>query len=275
MTKEKFVQLITADQPKTPQYFSYDANFNMSKHAILDDVLAKSMKPLSVDEAIQKRNAGAHLLDGRESDAYASKHVVDTINIPMKGHYATWAGTFLDHGKPVVIIAEPGKEREAAMRLGRIGFDNVVGYVKDGMSAFEKREDLLASNVRVTPDVLATQMKSEKPPLVVDVRNDAEWNSANIEGSVHMPLISLLEKVETLPRDREVVILCASGNRSSTAASLLSQRGVTRVTDLAGGIEAWQKQHLPVKQTASCTKNAEVTAPTDENTSRRDAESGK
>lgn len=274
MTKEKFIDLVTADQPKTPQYFGYDANYNMKKHKTLDEVLEKSMKPLTVDEAIQKRNAGAHLLDGRESDDFAKRHVVDAISIPMKGHYATWAGTFLDHNKPVVIIADAGKEREAAMRLGRIGFDNVVGYVKDGMAAFEKRDDLVASNMRATPDTLASLLKSSKPPMVVDVRTDAEWNVANIDGSVHMPLISLLDKVDSLPRDRELVILCATGNRSSTAASLLSQRGVTHVTDLAGGIEAWQKQHLPVKQAVSCTKNVEVTVPTDENASRRDANSG-
>jgi hydroxyacylglutathione hydrolase len=243
----------------------------LSQHKTLDEVLEKSLKPLTVDEAIQQRNAGAHLLDGRESDDLAKRHVVDAISIPMKGHYATWAGTFLDHNKPVVIIADAGKEREAAMRLGRIGFDNVVGYVKDGIAAFEKRDDLVVSNVRATPETLSAQMKSEKPPMVVDVRNDAEWNSANIEGSVHMPLISLLDRVDSLPRDRELVILCATGNRSSTAASLLSQRGVTRVTDLAGGIEAWQKQHLPVKQAVSCTKNSEVMAPRDENTSKRDA----
>ncbi len=271
MSKEKFIALITADQPKTPQYFGYDANYNLSKHKTLDEVLQKSLKPLSVDEAIQERNAGGHILDGRESDEFAKRHVVDAISIPMKGHYATWAGTFLDHNKPVVIIAEPGKEREAAMRLGRIGFDNVVGYVKDGIAAFDKRDDLVASNVRATPDGLLAQMKSQKPPLVVDVRNDAEWNSASIEGSVHMPLIGLLDKVDSLPRDRELVILCATGNRSSTAASLLSQKGVTHVTDLAGGIEAWQKQHLPVKQAVSCSKNAEVVAPTDENTPKRDA----
>ncbi len=271
MTKEKFISLITEDQPKTPQYFGYDATYNLTKHKTLDEVLEKSLKPLTVDEAIQQRNGGAHLLDGRESDEFAKRHVVDAISIPMKGHYATWAGTFLDHNKPVVIISDPGKEREAAMRLGRIGFDNVVGYVKGGIGAFEKRDDLVASNVRVTPDALAMQMKSDKPPMVVDVRNDAEWNSARIEGSVHMPLIGLLDKVDSLPRDRELIILCATGNRSSTAASLLSQKGVTHVTDLAGGIEAWQKQQLPVKQAVSCTKAPEAIAPTDENTSKRDA----
>lgn len=149
----------------------------------------------------------------------------------------------------------------------------VVGYVKGGIASFGKRDDLVASNVRVTPEGLAGLMKTKTPPLVVDVRNDAEWNSASIDGTVHLPLISLLEKVNTLPRDRELVILCATGNRSSTAASLLSQRGLAHVTDLAGGIEAWQKQNLPVKQAASCSKNAATCAPTDENQSKPNATS--
>lgn len=270
MTKEKFISLITADQPQMPKYFGYDASVNLSKHDTLDVVLERSLKPLTVDEVVQQKNAGAYLLDGRESDAFAARHVIDAISIPMKGHYATWAGTFLNHEKPVVIVAEPGTEREAALRLGRIGFDRVVGYVKGGMSAFGDRADLVSTIKRETPSTLETSMKSDKPPYVVDVRNDSEWNSGQIDGSVHLPLINLLERADSLPRDRQLVILCATGNRSSTAASLLSQRGVTQVTDLRGGIEAWKKLNLPVKQTVTSNTTAEVKAPTDENTSKRD-----
>jgi hydroxyacylglutathione hydrolase len=113
-------------------------------------------------------------------------------------------------------------------------------------------------------------LKSGKPPIVVDVRNDSEWNSGQIDGSLHVPLINLLERADSLPRDRQLVILCATGNRSSTAASLLSQRGVTQVTDLRGGIEGWKKLNLPVKQTVSASTKAECKVPTDENTSKRD-----
>lgn len=270
MTKEKFITLITADQPQMPKYFGYDANVNLSKHDTLDEVLMRSLKPLTVDEAIQQKNAGAYILDGRESDQFAAGHIVDSISIPMNGHYATWAGTFLNHEKPVVIVADAGKEREAALRLGRIGFDRVVGYVKDGMSAFGERADLVAKNTRETAETLETSLKSGKPPIVVDVRNDSEWNSGQIDGSLHVPLINLLERADSLPRDRQLVILCATGNRSSTAASLLSQRGVTQVTDLRGGIEGWKKLNLPVKQTVSASTKAECKVPTDENTSKRD-----
>lgn len=247
MSKEKLVALLTANQPKAPKYFNHDANYNMTNHASLEDVLDKGLKPLSIEEALQLKNSGAYLLDGRESDAYAKMHVVDSINIPLKGRYATWAGTFIDHQKPVVVICEPGQQREAAMRLGRIGLDNVVGYVKGGVNAFKDRADLVRSNIRETPKTLVERMKSDNPPYVVDVRAESERQDAYVDGTVNVPLIEILENVDKLPKDKDLVIMCASGNRSSTAASLLSQLGVTRVTDLAGGIEAWQELKLPTK----------------------------
>jgi rhodanese-related sulfurtransferase len=251
MSKEKLVELLTANQPKAPKYFGYDAAVNVSAHATLDDVLTKELKPLSVDEALLQKNSGAYLLDGRESDAYAAQHVLDSINIPLKGKYATWAGTFLDHDKPVVVICEPGQQREAVMRLGRIGLDNVAGYVDGGIKAFSDRADLVASNVRETPETLVKRMESKNPPYVIDVRSEGERQDAYIDGTVNLPLIDILEHVDALPKDKDLVIMCASGNRSSTAASLLAQRGVSRITDLAGGIEGWQAVKLPVKQVAS------------------------
>jgi len=252
MSKEKLVELLTANQPKAPKYFGYDAAVNLSPHATLDDVLSKGLKPLTVDQALLQKNSGAYLLDGRESDAYAALHVMDSINIPLKGRYATWAGTFLDHEKPVVVICEPGQQREAVLRLGRIGLDNVAGYVDGGIKAFNGRDDLVRSNVRETPQTLVKRMQSANPPYVIDVRSESERDAAYVDGTVLMPLIEILEHVEKLPKDKDLVIMCASGNRSSTAASLLAQRGVTRVTDLAGGIEGWQAVKLPVKQTAPC-----------------------
>ncbi len=137
MSKEKFVTLLTKDLPPAPKYFAYDAAFNCKSHPPLEEML-NSLKPLSLDEALKLKNSGAYLLDGRNADDYAKQHAVDSVNIPLKGRYATWAGTFIDHDKPVVVIADAGQEREAAMRLGRIGLDSVAGYVGGGMKAFDE-----------------------------------------------------------------------------------------------------------------------------------------
>ncbi len=245
MSKEQLVELLTKDLPPAPKYFAYDAAFNCKSHQSLDELM-KNLKPLSVDEALKLKNSGAYLLDGRESDLYAKNHVVDSVNIPLKGRYATWAGTFIDHEKPVVIIADPGQEKEAAMRLGRIGLDSVAGYIGGGMKAFDGREDLKRNNERVDAQELSKLMQSDKPPYVLDVRSQGEWQTAHIDNTHLLPLNDVLEHIDSLPKDREIIIMCASGNRSSTAASLLSQRGVTHLTDLRGGIEGWQQEKLPV-----------------------------
>ena len=113
---------------------------------------------------------GAQVLDVRDAVEYARAHLKGSLNIGLGGSYATWAGTILDREKPIVIIAEPGRQEEAAMRLGRIGFDSVVGYLRDGISALESRTDLMTGTTRVTPAEAAAALASSTPPLVLDIR---------------------------------------------------------------------------------------------------------
>lgn len=247
MSKEAFVKMIVANQPTAPKYFVYDKQVNVQNHRLLDDVITKSMKKISADDAIRMRNGGADIIDVREPDEFTKQFVVDTINMPLKTRYAMWAGAFLDPKKPVIVIADPGKEKEAVMRLGRVGLDNVVGYVDGGITAFADRKDLLKSASRATATDLSDQLKSANPPIVVDVRNKSETQVNSIAGSELIPLVDLLDSADKLPKDKDVVILCASGHRSSIAASLLRQRGIQRVTDLSGGMEAWLAAKQPVK----------------------------
>ncbi len=247
MSKDEFVKMIVANQPTAPKYFVYDKQVNVENHPMLDDIVSKSLKPMSADDAIRKRNGGADIIDVREPDDFSKQYVLDTINMPLKTRYAMWAGAFLDPRKPVIIIADPGKEKEAVMRLGRVGLDNVAGYVDGGIAAFAVKKDLLRSASRTTAIDLSDKLKSTNPPIVVDVRNKSETQVNSIEGSKLIPLVDLLNDTDKLPKDKDVVILCASGHRSSIAASLLRQRGVERVTDLTGGMEAWLAAKQPVK----------------------------
>ena len=130
MTKEEFIRLVTADQPDAPPYFTYDAILNTREHATLDKNLEQVLRPIELDDVLADGDAGAQILDVRDAVEYAKGHLAGSINIGLGGQYATWAGTVLDRAKPIVIIAEPGREKEAALRLGRIGFDHVKGYLK-------------------------------------------------------------------------------------------------------------------------------------------------
>jgi rhodanese-related sulfurtransferase len=146
----------------------------------------------------------------------------------------------------VVIVAHPGRESESAVRLGRIGFDNVVGYVQDGMRSMEKCPDLTVRTERYNAQLAAELMAGADAPQVVDVRNPREREQKHIEGSKSIPLNHLVERAGELPKDRALLVYCAGGYRSSIAASLLQRCGFERVSEIAGGIAAWEAAKLPV-----------------------------
>src|SRR5207248_3094735 len=133
MSREQFTQIVTADQPDTPAYFTYDAVLNARERPTLDEALERELQPLTLDEALELANAGAQLLDTRDPIEFEGAHLRGSISVGLGGSYATWCGTILDRERPIVLIAEPGREVEAATRLGRIGFDNVAGDLAGGM----------------------------------------------------------------------------------------------------------------------------------------------
>jgi rhodanese-related sulfurtransferase len=188
--------------------------------------------------------AGDQVLDTREPGEFAAAHLTGSINVGLDGQFATWAGSVLRGTAPIVVIAEAGRERESAMRLGRIGFDRVAGYLTDGLRAIEARPDLLSSTTRLSPGVAAQRLSSPAPPLVLDVRSAREHDAKRIPGAISVPLNHLSERAPALPSDRAILVHCAGGYRSSIAASILQRLGFTNVTELAGGIAAWQASGL-------------------------------
>jgi len=247
MSKEAFIQVVTADQPEAPAYFTYDAVLNSQERPTLDQALAREMNPLTLDSVLELQAAGAQVLDTRDATEFASAHLAGSINIGLIGQYATWAGTVLDHKHPIVIIADPGRENESAVRLGRIGFDHVAGYLKDGLHSLESRPDLTVTTDRLSAPFAAELLSSPQPPLAIDVRAPGERDQKYIAGSLAIPLNHLTENLEKLPKDRPLLVYCAGGYRSSIAASLLQHSGFDHVGEIAGGIVAWEAANLPVQ----------------------------
>jgi rhodanese-related sulfurtransferase len=241
MSRERFVEIVTADQPDAPDYFSYDAVLNTQEHPTLTQALERELEPLGLDEVLALAGEGAQLLDTREPTLFEGAHLQRSLNVGLGGSYATWCGTLLARDRPIVLIAEPGKEVEAATRLGRIGFDNVAGYLEGGMQVLEDAHpQLLERTERITAGSLAEQLRDEAPPLVVDVRTPTEWEERRIDGSVNLPLSRLRDQLGELPRERPIVVYCSGGYRSAIAVSLLRREGVARISDLVGGLGAWQ-----------------------------------
>lgn len=247
MSKEAFIRVVTADQPEAPAYFTYDAVLNSEERPTLDQALARGMNPLTLDALLALQAAGAQILDTRDPDSFAAAHLAGSINIGLSGQYATWAGTLLNRTHPIVIIADPGREQEAAIRLGRIGFDHVAGYLQNGLHSLESRPERIAFTERLSPEFAAEVLASAQPPLVIDVRAPREREQKHIEGSLNIPLNRLAENLKTLPENRPLLVYCAGGYRSSIAASLLQGSGFGPVSEIAGGIAAWEAAKLPVR----------------------------
>ncbi len=240
MSREAFLELVTADQPDAPAYFTYDAVLNSLERPTLEQALEREMHPLTIEELLTAQSAGAQILDTRDPAEFAAAHLDGSVNIGLVGQYATWAGTILKHDQPIVVIADPGMETESALRLGRIGFDNVIGYLRDGLRSADGSRATIVSTERIGADVAAQRLASGAPPVVVDVRTPAERAEKQIAGSLHIPLSRLLDRLDDIPADRPVLVHCAGGYRSSIAASLLQRHGRSRVSELAGGIAAWE-----------------------------------
>jgi hydroxyacylglutathione hydrolase len=239
MERDEFVRVVTTDLPETPAYFTYDAVLNTKERPTLDQTLVEELRPLSLSEALALVDEGAQLLDTRDPADFAGAHVAGSLNVGLSGAYATWAGTILDSDRPVVVVADPGREGEAAMRLGRIGFDNVAGYLDGGMQAVDARPELIERTERITAATVAELLRDSDPPLILDVRTEPEWRESRIGRSLNIPLGQLSQRVEEVPRDRPIVVHCGSGYRSSIAASILRRAGVDDLSDMVGGFEAW------------------------------------
>jgi rhodanese-related sulfurtransferase/glyoxylase-like metal-dependent hydrolase (beta-lactamase superfamily II) len=257
MSREEFKKIVTADQPEAPDYFVHDAILNRKERSSLEDAMRKTLKPLSLDDVLALQTSGAQVLDVRDGLDFEGGHLKGALNIALSGKYATWAGSMLAHDRPIIVIADAGGQNgsddpaaEAVMRLGRIGFDNVGGYLAGGMNALASRDDLMERTERVTAPALAEWLGGSRTdltatPVVIDVRSEAEYAGGHVVGSLNIPLTHLKERFGEISADRPIVVHCEGGYRSAIAASLLQQLGHTGVYDLVGGFKAWSAAKLP------------------------------
>ncbi|HEY1422303.1 MAG TPA: MBL fold metallo-hydrolase [Candidatus Acidoferrum sp.] len=247
MSKEAFIEVVTADQPDAPAYFNYDAVLNSEERPTLEQALEREMNPLPLDDVLKLQLEGAQIVDTRDGAEFASAHLAGSINIGLGGQYATWAGTVLNREHPIVIIADPGRESEAAIRLGRIGFDHIAGFLKDGMNSLASRPELTATTERLSAAFAEELLAAANSPLIIDVRSPGEREQKFIGGSLSVPLNHLTENLAMLPKDRPLLVYCAGGYRSSLAASLLQKNGFANVCEIAGGLAGWEAAKLPVQ----------------------------
>lgn len=247
-SREKFVLLVTEGQTEAPAYFAHDAEMNRRERGTLDAALAV-LPELDVETAERLARDGAVVLDTRDPADFAGAHWRGAVNIGIDGKFANWAGSVIDPERPIVVVADEGREKESVLRLARVGVDRVAGVLKGGMLALEERPDLVARTPRTTARALAERLAGKDAPIVVDVRTDAERAAGFVAGSLHLPLAQWPRRLAEVPKGKPIAVYCAGGYRSSIAASMLRFAGHKDVTDLVGGFTAWRDESLPMTQT--------------------------
>ncbi|MFE3874521.1 rhodanese-like domain-containing protein [Kitasatospora sp. NPDC059146] len=245
MDQDTFVRIVTAGQSTAPAYFGHDAALNRQDHPLLDPGTAA--RPLCPEGLKEARTAGAVVLDARSPQDFAAGHLRGAVNVPIDGRFAEQAGTVLTPDSDIAIIAPQDRENEVITRLARIGFDRIAGYLRNPGTALPALADHLTPASRLTADQLRTALTTDQPPTVLDVRTCGERETGAIEGSLHIPLAELPTRLAEIPTDHPLVIHCASGHRSSIAASLLRHHGHPDVSDLLGGYHAWHTTTRPTQ----------------------------
>lgn len=245
MSREEFVRMMTTDLPEAPAYFSRDVEANRGGAAALGELPKPA--PLSPAEAEARRRAGAVVLDTRPASEFAAGHVPGAVHMGLSGQFASWAGTLLPAGAPIVLVTED-EERvaESQTRLARVGIETIVGFLDGGIAAWDAAGLPLGKTEQVSVDELAARIAEGAAGQVLDVRRPGEWKAGHIAGALHVPLSELPARAAELDRSRPIHIVCASGYRSSIATSLLAQQGFAHVVNIVGGMSAWSSARLPI-----------------------------
>ena len=229
-----FVAAVTEGQPPQPGYFARVAGLNRESHQ-----LAGVEKPplLPLEEVLRLQASGAAVLDVRSPEEFARGHLRGSVNVGLDGRFAEYAAQVT--GGDIIVVCDPGRSRDARLRLARVGLDSVVGALDQPVSAFIKHPEVTGTASRLTARQLADARTAVPDLVLLDVRGPGEREQGYIENSLFIPLGQLRNRIGELDAARPVIIYCAGGYRSSIAASLLRASGFADVSDLIGGYQAW------------------------------------
>jgi hydroxyacylglutathione hydrolase len=242
--KELFIKEVCDGLLPPPAYFFEDASINRKGYSSLDGVLKKSNIPFSVADVQQAMKTGALILDSRNSDDFENGFIAGSVNMGLNGSFALWAGTLLDIQMPLVIIAAEGKEMETIMRLARVGYENVKGFLQGGIETWKNAGLPLEIIRSINAEDFMAEMAKGIP--VVDVRKVSEAETGMVAGALNLPLAEINERFKQLDPNQTYLIHCAGGYRSMVATSLLRRMGIKNLVNVRGGIAKMRAANVPL-----------------------------
>lgn len=239
-SKEEFISAVTEGLTDPPQYFPINARINKEGYESIDDVMMKGLQPLSVAQFKEQAGNDVIILDTRPASVFTQGFIPGSVSIGLEGRFAEWAGSLLPFNEPIVLVTEAGKEKESLVRLARVGFDKVQGYLEGGYEAWQKAGEPSDLIIDVEAGELAMDIPFDERLVVVDVRSETEFGDGHVKNAVNMPLNELTDtaKMAQLDEEHNFYVHCAGGYRSVIALSLLKRQGIHNLRNVTGG---WNK----------------------------------
>ena len=244
-TKEEFVKAVTADLPAAPSYFPINARINKEGYDSLEKIMETALTPLSVAEFKKwMENEDTIILDTRKAGEFTKQFVPGSISIGLEGRFAEWAGSLLPFDKPIILITEEGQEKESVVRLARVGFSQIHGYLAGGVEAWRQAGEEIDLIIDVETDELAMDLPYDDHLVAVDVRREAEFGDGHVRGAVNIPLNDLTDpgSMANIEEHQNLYVYCGSGYRSVIAASLMKRQGIHNLRNVLGGFNAIKVQ---------------------------------
>lgn len=237
MSKEDFIKEVTTGLNAPPAYFPINARINKEGYEPMDALMEQSMQALSIKDFKVVVDAGAWIIDTRPATVFTSGFVPESISIGLDGRYAEWAGSLLPFAQKLVLVTEPGKERESITRLARVGIDKVQGYLEGGIEAWQAAGEKLDLIIDIEPDELAMDMPFDNRLEVIDVRKPGEFEGGHVKGATNLPLSDMADilNIATIDTEHNLYVHCAGGYRSVIACSILKRQGFHNLRNVLGG----------------------------------------
>ena len=245
MTKDEYIKEVTEGLPLPPNYFPLNVKMNKEGYEDINQIINRAINPLSVDEFEKIANqSSAIVLDVRNQKDYVKGHIPRSIFIGLDGGFAPWVGTLLkDVKQKILLVVQKGREKEAITRLSRVGFDQTIGFLKDGFSSWIESGKETDSLTSISAEQFEREIRN-KDSFIYDVRKISEYETSRINSSVNTPLGEINNYLNDFPEDKDFYIHCAGGYRSVIAASILKSRGIHNIIDIKGGFQSIMKTDI-------------------------------
>jgi glyoxylase-like metal-dependent hydrolase (beta-lactamase superfamily II)/rhodanese-related sulfurtransferase len=240
-TKEAFIIAVTDGLAAPPQYFPINAKINKEGYESLDSILANGLKPLTVQEFKDKiATFEPIILDTRNANVFTQGFVPGSISIGLEGRFAEFAGSILPFDQAILLVCEPGTEKESIVRLARVGFENIIGHLAGGFNAWATANETIDLIIDVEADELAMDIPFDPNMVIVDVRKTSEFDNGHIKEALTIPLDELTDPASMANFDdnQNIYIHCAGGYRSVIASSLIKRQGIHNIRNVVGGFKA-------------------------------------